>query len=73
MPYFIIIYKYVFCFQLIEKYQGDGGSPLMCELGGRWFVAGLVAWGIGCATSGVPGVYVNVASYVPWIQTTVVS
>ena len=41
------------------------------EVGGRWFVVGLVAWGIGCGSSGVPGVYVNVASYISWIQTTV--
>lgn len=26
---------------------GDGGSPLMCPIGGRWYVVGLVAWGIG--------------------------
>ncbi|XP_037046275.1 phenoloxidase-activating factor 2-like [Bradysia coprophila] len=52
---------------------GDGGSPLMCAIGERWFIAGLVAWGIGCGTINVPGVYVNVVSYVPWIQTTVAS
>ncbi|XP_021707808.1 serine protease 29 isoform X3 [Aedes aegypti] len=50
---------------------GDGGSPLVCSLGGRYFVVGLVAWGIGCGTSNIPGVYVNVASYVPWITSTV--
>ncbi|XP_062556334.1 phenoloxidase-activating factor 2-like [Armigeres subalbatus] len=49
---------------------GDGGSPLVCSLGGRFFVVGLVAWGIGCGTSNIPGVYVNVASYVPWITST---
>ncbi|GAB0097935.1 phenoloxidase-activating factor 2 [Sergentomyia squamirostris] len=47
---------------------GDGGSPLMCNRNGRWFIAGLVAWGIGCATGGVPGVYVDVMNYIPWIQ-----
>lgn len=26
---------------------GDGGSPLMCPIAGRWYVVGLVAWGIG--------------------------
>lgn len=26
---------------------GDGGSPLMCLASGQWYVAGLVAWGIG--------------------------
>nr|XP_012146992.1 PREDICTED: trypsin [Megachile rotundata] len=47
---------------------GDGGSPLVCKSGNdQWQVVGLVAWGIGCATSNVPGVYVNVYNYVPWI------
>lgn len=50
---------------------GDGGSPLMCQTANRWYVVGLVAWGIGCGTSGIPGVYVNVANFIPWIQTTV--
>ena len=52
-----------------DSCEGDGGAPLVCETGnGQWTVAGLVAWGIGCAQANVPGVYVNVASYVPWIR-----
>ncbi|CAB3362924.1 Hypothetical predicted protein [Cloeon dipterum] len=50
---------------------GDGGSPLVCEsttTQGQFYVAGLVAWGIGCATPGLPGVYVNVAGYSDWIR-----
>uniref|UniRef100_A0A182J0I2 Uncharacterized protein n=1 Tax=Anopheles atroparvus TaxID=41427 RepID=A0A182J0I2_ANOAO len=50
---------------------GDGGSPLVCPLSGRWYVVGLVAWGIGCGANGIPGVYVNVASYNTWITSTI--
>ncbi|XP_053977544.1 phenoloxidase-activating factor 2-like [Hylaeus volcanicus] len=47
---------------------GDGGSPLVCQTGNaQWQVVGMVAWGIGCATNNVPGVYVNVYNYIPWI------
>jgi secreted trypsin-like serine protease len=47
---------------------GDGGAPLSCSIGGRWFLAGLVAWGIGCGTSNIPGVYVNVFTYLSWVE-----
>ncbi|XP_043268687.1 phenoloxidase-activating factor 2-like [Venturia canescens] len=47
---------------------GDGGAPLVCQQSnGQWQVVGLVTWGIGCASSGVPGVYVNVPNYRSWI------
>ncbi|GFR18223.1 phenoloxidase-activating factor 2 [Trichonephila clavata] len=48
---------------------GDGGSPLVCDHGGTWKVAGLVSWGIGCGQPGVPGIYVNMAKYRSWIET----
>lgn len=49
--------------------QGDGGSPLMCPNNDGSFVqAGIVAWGIGCGTDGIPAGYVNVASYTCWIK-----
>ncbi|ODM90248.1 Clotting factor B [Orchesella cincta] len=47
---------------------GDGGSPLVCDTGKGWQVVGLVAWGIGCADYGIPGVYVNVPNYADWIN-----
>ncbi|XP_076295674.1 inactive CLIP domain-containing serine protease A3 isoform X1 [Lasioglossum baleicum] len=52
---------------------GDGGSPLVCQSGnGQWQVVGMVAWGIGCATNNVPGVYVNVYNYIGWITQQIV-
>jgi Trypsin len=42
-------------------------APLVCQVAGRWYVSGLVSWGIGCASE-VPGVYINVFKYIPWIQ-----
>lgn len=48
--------------------KGDGGGPLTCvDASGRHRLAGLVSWGIGCGTPGIPGVYVNVQHYLEWI------
>ncbi|XP_071514491.1 inactive CLIP domain-containing serine protease A3-like [Panulirus ornatus] len=48
--------------------QGDGGAPLVCNVGRGWTVVGLVAWGIGCAQDDVPGVYANVANLRSFIR-----
>jgi len=49
--------------------QGDGGSPLVCRNSdGAYQLTGLVSWGIGCGQRGIPGVYVNVKNYLPWIN-----
>ncbi|KAL9874243.1 corin serine peptidase isoform 3-T3 [Glossina fuscipes fuscipes] len=50
--------------------QGDSGGPLLCPYPGekdKWFVGGIVSWGINCANPKLPGVYANVVKYVPWI------
>lgn len=34
----------------------------------RWFVGGIVSWGVECATPSLPGVYANVPMYTEWIK-----
>ncbi|OXA61173.1 phenoloxidase-activating factor 2 [Folsomia candida] len=52
--------------------EGHGGSPLVCKIDGRFYLAGLVSWGVtkgDCSDRGnFPGVYLNVAHYAGWIR-----
>lgn len=49
--------------------EGDGGAPLVCQSSEnqRWYVVGLVTWGVGCADRNVPGVYANIFDMLPFI------
>ena len=53
----------------LDACEGDGGAPLVCEgASGRWYVVGLVSWGEGCGTPGVPSVYARISYFRDFID-----
>ncbi|EAT32410.1 AAEL015432-PA [Aedes aegypti] len=52
-----------------DSCQGDSGGGLVAaEKDGYWYQFGVVSWGYGCGTNGVPGIYARVGSFIEWIQ-----
>lgn len=53
--------------------KGDGGGPLICPITGqpgRYQQVGIVSWGLTCGVHNTPGVYVNIAIFIDWIDFT---
>lgn len=45
-------------------FKGDSGGPLVCN----GIQAGVVSFGLECALPNTPAVYVDVATYIPWLR-----
>lgn len=52
-----------------DSCEGDSGGPLMVQQPDtRWILAGTVSHGIKCAYPDLPGVYMRMTYYKPWIE-----
>jgi len=53
-----------------DSCEGDSGGPMVVKMpNGKWKLAGVISWGIGCAKKNQPGVMTRISYYRDWINT----